>query len=207
MELDSSSLDAMQTMASFRLSQQKKEEEAIEFMGRVYQAMQTGCVALASLVGMTSSTEASRELIQVEEAQSLPSFSFRCQTAKLLLECAKLLEKASGAEKANDYREASICVLASLLAEQDEVVEVWYLLGCAHGALGQVEEAASYLERAQEMLMAVLPTLRQEGEDPDELEEAETQLNLVQSQIQSLGLMPEEQKKKNEDGDDQMDCL
>ena len=110
----------------------------------VYQHMKKGCEALSALVGLHNSesymsptfdddmeniintTQASNELVELEAVEQLPSFEFRCQTSKLLLECAVWTDTIH-----IPCIHAAIQVLGSLLAEQDEIIEIWYLLGCA----------------------------------------------------------------------------
>jgi len=45
-------VDALQTMASLRLSQKTRQQEAVPFILRAYDKMKTGCEALATLVGL-----------------------------------------------------------------------------------------------------------------------------------------------------------
>eukprot|EP00548_Thalassiothrix_antarctica_P007994 CAMPEP_0194143756 /NCGR_PEP_ID=MMETSP0152-20130528/12863_1 /TAXON_ID=1049557 /ORGANISM="Thalassiothrix antarctica, Strain L6-D1" /LENGTH=418 /DNA_ID=CAMNT_0038843295 /DNA_START=9 /DNA_END=1268 /DNA_ORIENTATION=+ len=173
-------IDALQVMASLRLSQQKKEE-AKTFMLRVYNSMKTGCEALATIVGLNNEPEneeeGALELKNVNAANNLPSFEFRCQSAKFLLEC--------------DCIEPTIIVLGSLLAENDEVVEIWYLLGCAFfeapSSFATAEEkeelSLTYWERALEMLRKVEEGLQQEEEDDDDVIQ---QLNACQDQITDI---------------------
>ena len=112
-------IDALQACASHRLS---SHQDATDLMAQVYSQIKVGCQALSRLVD--GETE---ELQNVEAADGLPNFEFRCQTATLLLETKQVAE--------------SIHVLKSLMAENDEVVQIWYLLGCAHAEQGG-EDAA-----------------------------------------------------------------
>jgi len=180
--------DALQAMANLRLSQENRRIEAIDLILDAYNRMKVGCEALATLVGLgrtddvqgdaipmtsgqgfdTTATAGAIELHgeALEAANSLPGFEFRCQSAKLLLECASLLTEqhrndigntVDDARKKDQCVEASIQVLGSLMAENDEVVEVWYLLGCAFsaGSTPNTDASRYYWETALQMLSAL----------------------------------------------------
>ena len=138
-------------------------------MLQAYERMRLGCEALAQLVGLGSkddeditmdnnnenlhhALELKDEMLQA--ANTLPPFEFRCQSVKLLLECAAILDKQSDSQLMTDTCvEASIQILGSLLAENDEVPEIFYLLGTAFmcGSCPNLESARFYLDRALEM--------------------------------------------------------
>ena len=218
-------MEALQSLASLRLSQ-NRGLEAIEPMLETFRYMRVGCQALASLVGLwvptTDQDVADKEennaleLTQVDAANALPEFEFRCQTAKLLLECVAVVqeegeeEKSGGAMEDNESNEsrlanASIQVLGSLLAENDEVIEIWYLLGCAYASSQQNDLARHYLSRANEMLLRVQEELQDQhqnnADDDDEelqcqLQDIETQLGSIQAKLATI---------QQEDGDDDDD--
>ena len=130
----------------------------------------------------------------MEAANNLPEFEFRCQTAKLLLECAQLTQKQPDTN--DQCLKAAISVLGSLLAQNDEVVEIWYLTGCAFAARKPPlsDPARFYLDRAMEMLTDVHKALEQEarfgGGDDEELQEQlaenKVQMEDVQSKLAEL---------------------
>ena len=168
-------VDALQTVANLRISQNRLDD-AVSNMLDVYQSMKSGCEGLSALVGLSGSTpvdkteantmtEQARELVDVEAASSLPGFEFRCQSVKLYLECANGL-KSQEENTATEQQCVSVAihVLGSLLAENDDVVEVWYLLGCAFMACNppDSQRAREYWEQALEMLEKV-----KEGMDQD----------------------------------------
>ncbi|VEU35780.1 unnamed protein product [Pseudo-nitzschia multistriata] len=201
-------VDALQTMASLRLSQQERQSEAIPFVLRAYEKQRVGSEALATLVGLGEKTTdddaaskgQAQELLEVEAANNLPEFEFRCQTAKLLLECAGLdREESGGTDQANECIAAAISVLGSLLAQNDEVIEIWYLTGCAFAAKQPplVDAAKFYLERAKEMLTDIQKALKDELQYADDSEKQELQeqleMNATQmSDVQSkLGALPD----------------
>lgn len=186
-------IDALQTAASLRLSQ-NKGLEAVDFILRAYAKIRVGCEALSSLVNVRNGPESEQatELVETEAVRNLPGFEFRCQTAKLLIECAGILKE----EKAGDPREtqctqAAVDVLGSLLAENDEVAEIWYLTGDAFAAMTppNMELAAHYWEATNEMLTSVKESLEQgelETEDEEESHELRVQLDEVTLQLSQL---------------------
>ncbi len=167
-------VDALQAAASLRLSQQRGDEAARRIL-QAYRKIEKGCKALAELVGLGPSDDSKEEenaveLVEVDAANNLPGFEFRCQTAKILLECAAALKVSNADIDENDNErrslcvEASIYVLGSLLAENDEVVEIWYLTGCAFAAADppDSELAAYYWKHALDMLDKVKQQLEEE---------------------------------------------
>jgi hypothetical protein len=212
-------VDALQTMASLRLSQKERQLEAVPFILRAYEKQRVGSEALATLVGLNVDKKKcdagnddkvqeevqAQELVEVEAANDLPEFEYRCQTAKLLLECAGLLKESSNSmDDSSDHSDeedecitAAISVLGSLLAQNDEVIEIWYLTGCAFAAKrpALTDTAKFYLERAKEMLTDIQKALKEEeqfiedSERPDLEEQLEmngTQMNDVQSKLDEL---------------------
>lgn len=231
LQLVPESMDVWQILASLRFSQ-KRGLESIPFVLRVYAAMSTGCQALAALVGLRDNNDsnqrtsdepqqqqqpqqgAATELLEVDQVQNLPGFEFRCQTAKLLLECAGTLQKevslSGTADDDNEKQqhqqqqqcaEAAIDVLGSLLAENDDVVEVWILLGDAFCFLDEQRLQQSSFqcwERALEMLTALHESLEQEQaddmdhDDDDDDDELQQHLDEVVCQMQDLRAKLEE---------------
>lgn len=186
--------DAAQAMANLRLSQ-NRGLEAMSYILNVFDQMKEAVCAMANLVGLESSelrttmngssvqsekmdTEAKAKELKdeiLDAADNLPGFEFRCQTAKILLECASVLDQKEKSDtvdqsishpkfnmeeiinqKANCV-EAAIQVLGSLLAENDEVVEIWFLLGCAFSSTSPKNNEAStyYWENALKMLCKI----------------------------------------------------
>jgi len=236
-------VDALQNMASLRLSQQDRQREAFPFILRAYEKQRVGSEALSTLVGLHRATMdgnnnnnngnkeliedddknngnnngnnnntikeegQAQELLEVEAASNLPEFEFRCQTAKLLLECAGLLSESENRQASsvsnnnytnkNDFLSKAICVLGSLLAQNDEVIEIWFLTGCAFAAMVPplTDTAKFYLERANQMLTDIQKALKEEfqyscdseQEELDEqLEMNATQIHDVQSKLNEL---------------------
>jgi hypothetical protein len=122
----------------------------------------------------------------------LPDFEFRCQSAKLLLECGTHADES--ARKAECAR-AAVDVLGSLLAENDEVIEIWMLLGDAYAVLDENQEereyplSVEYWERALEMLTTVQQTLEEEQtncQSQEEEDEVQQELDQVLCQAEEL---------------------
>lgn len=187
--------DALQTMANFRLSQ-SRVTEAVDCILKAYERMKVGCEAMSALVGLgqdgsgTGEVEVgeAQELTDVEATASLPEYTFRCQTAKILLECAALLEKGAHNETIERCAEAAIQICGSLLAENDEMIEVWYFLGCAFMACTppNPDSAHYYWETALSMLHEVKKGLEDSvGEEEDEGEH-ENELEMVECQIMDI---------------------
>lgn len=201
-------VDVLQTMASLRLSQQAKRLEGADYILRAFEKMKVGCDALASLVGLMENGGSgpvagqALELTNMDSVNSLPEFEFRCQTAKLLLECATLVRDTPGlteSQKAADQQcvSAAVSVLGSLLAQNDEVVEIWFLAGCAFALKNPstADAATHYLERAMEMLKKVREVLENNAkfcsgdelsEVQEELDENRIQMEDVQSKLDAL---------------------
>lgn len=179
-------VDALQTAANLRLSQRRKAD-ARQLILRAYQKMQVGCEALSKLVGLEESqSKRATELVEVDAVDGLPSVEFRSQTAKLLLECgADEVER----EDITKCHQAAIHVLGSLMAENDEVPEIWYLLGCAFQACKNAENAKYYWNKALEMLTNIQKQMEEESdnmEGDDEDEELDMQLQDIACQMEEV---------------------
>jgi hypothetical protein len=196
--------DALQTMASLRLSQTTRRAEAAPYILRAFEKMRVGCEALANLVGIAepkdtndSSNETSIELHNVDAANSLPEYEFRCQTAKLLLECAEISKASYGSGSLNQQADqcvvAAIAVLGSLLSENDEVVEIWFLLGCAFASKTppQADLAVYYLRQCMEMLLDIKKSLEQEAG----FAETDDQQDIAEQLAQNEALLTDVQSK------------
>jgi len=207
-----SSPDAVQAMANLRLSQ-NRGLEAVTYILDSYSRVKVGCEAMADLVGLGEDTgveslngeeHVAKELKgeALDAANSLSGFEFRCQMGKLLLECSSILEDTSeDASKRTEQRkfcvEAAIQVLGSLLAENDEVIEIWFLLGCAFSSTVPKNTDASqhYFETALEMLEKVMKGMKQEmgmtSAADDEMKESiadiDEKIKEVKQRLEGLG--------------------
>ena len=90
---------------------------------------------------------------------------------------------------------ASITVLGSLMVENDEVVETFFLLGCAFAALKDKENTAMYMNRAKEMLEKCKVAIEEEmsgrgfdagGELQLELEDIEMRLDTIEEKMEDF---------------------
>jgi tetratricopeptide (TPR) repeat protein len=190
--------DSLQTMASLRLSQ-RRAKEAATYVLEAYQKMKCGCEALSALVGLQKNDEVTLqavELVDVDAANNLPGFEFRCQSAKILLECAAVLKEEDDgdaskiSEQAVQCSDAAVQVLGSLLAENDEVIEVWYLMGCAFEAASDLDAAAQYWGRTLEMLLKVKESLEMDSDDDeerDQLQDIIVQVEDVRKRLEEIG--------------------
>ena len=206
MQLDDpqSSPDAVQAMANLRLSQ-NRGFEAVTFMMEAYKRVKVGCEAMSDLVGLGADNDFEEEKESIakelkgdalEAANSLPGFEFRCQMAKLLLECSSILEDTSeDAEKRTEQRkyciESAIQVLGSLMAENDEVIETWFLLGCAFSSMEpkNIEASKHYFETTIDMLDKVKKGLKQEmptEEIKAEIDDVKQKLKDVKARLEAL---------------------
>ncbi|CAK0774421.1 hypothetical protein CVIRNUC_004166 [Coccomyxa viridis] len=82
-----------------------------------------------------------------QDDDSMPSYEFRVETAKLLIEL-------------DEDNHAAVQVLEMLIAEDDTVPEVWYLLGLALHAGGDFDEALTAAAEAERLVS------RRRHEDP-----------------------------------------
>jgi len=193
-EIGPSPPDALQTMANLRLSQ-SRVSEALDCILKTYDRMKVGCEAMSSLVGLATDVKEevqearACELLEVDAASTLPEYGFRLQTAKIMLECTSLVDDENNITKER-CSESAIQVLGSLLAENDEVIEVWYLLGCAFMSCSppNPDSARHYWENAIDMLTKAKEQLQHSNEDVAcELEVLQSQLEEVTNKLEELG--------------------
>lgn len=151
LKLDPNNVEALQTMASYKISQQNPEE-ALKFLKQSYEGW--------------------RDIDPID----FPEFEFRVQTAKLFMEL-------------DDFKLAAD-ILESLLNEDDEISELWYLLGFAEATIDP-EHSLECLQKSRELLVA---TNCPEKEIFDQVDE---QIKRVTAILEERG--PQEM---NEEGDD-----
>ena len=195
-DVNTTTPDAVQAMANLRLCQ-NRYMEAIPFILDAYSRMKVGCEAMADLIGLGRESKHDQKMdVRGEEeivakelkedalqaTNTLPGFEFRCQTAKILLECAGNLDQSKSTtatttadqehqlsiEKKEEQKmyciEAAIQTLGSLMAENDEVIETWYLLGCAFQSKSSKSQDAAkhYFDKALEMLIKTKEQIERE---------------------------------------------
>ncbi|GMH77336.1 hypothetical protein TrST_g10568 [Triparma strigata] len=197
--------DGFQALSSLRLSQRRGEDAANAIL-KAYGMMEEGVKAGANTVGLGSKDiretaspmeDGSQALeltsLELSSIDSLPGFEFRTQTSKLLLECSSVENLPPPIVTA--LGDAAVAVLGSLLCENDEVVETFFLLGCAFARLEEGDEAMNYLNRAKEMLEKVKKGIEEElnsldGFDTEGLaeqaESIEDQMDMISDKITEI---------------------
>ena len=93
--------------------------------------------------------------------------------------------------------DAVIQVLGSLLSDNDEVIETWFLLGCAfHSSPTSKQQARFYFKKALEMLEKAKKGMEEElemeggfdqGGMGEQIEDIEIQIDDVKDRIEDLG--------------------
>ena len=198
-------VDALQLLANLRISQ-CRAPEAIAPILEAFEQIQTPCHSLAQLVDIDPNCQddmemqdRAKELTHVDAVQALPGFEFRCQMAKIMLEAAAVSDTADEAAR-ESCRQAAITVLGSLMAENDEVIEVWALLGDAHAAIGSKEEASSYWQSALEMLghlkRSIEDDMQMENSMDDEDPGADEREDEMQQQLEDVMCQMEDLQRK-----------
>jgi tetratricopeptide (TPR) repeat protein len=154
---DGGNLETYQTLASLRLSQ-CRGQEASELMMRVAQQVLEvrerlhKRSLLAELRGDDDEEAAAAAL-------DVPTVEASTATVKLCLECVSFNSQLASVAAA---------LTNNLLAEDDEVIELWYLLGLASQQLPEpdLRAAAEAFEMARDLLSQILEQIRLEcGED------------------------------------------
>eukprot|EP01126_Amoeba_proteus_P050030 TRINITY_DN5877_c0_g1_i3.p1 TRINITY_DN5877_c0_g1~~TRINITY_DN5877_c0_g1_i3.p1 ORF type:complete len:227 (+),score=44.30 TRINITY_DN5877_c0_g1_i3:831-1511(+) len=159
LKIDSMSIEALQTMASYKISQQFPEQ-AKDFLLQSYQGWK-----------------------YIHDPAELPEFEFRVQTAKLFMEL-------------DDFHQAST-ILESLLNEDDEIAELWYLLGFSLTNL-EPENSLTCLKKSRELLVKTSCSERDIFEQVDE--HIETVTKLIQEQkVHGIGMEEEDDEEKEDD--------
>lgn len=128
LEIDIESLDAHQSLVSLRLSQ-SRNEEACNIIFIVY----TKLTAIRDEINARTVME---DLDDQDEPIEVPEIDFCISTAKLLIEC--------GATQPN-LCENAMDLIADLLQQDDENIELWYIMGVAAlGATNPDKDVARY---------------------------------------------------------------
>jgi hypothetical protein len=168
LEQDPLNLDGHQAMASLRLSQNRVVDAAPIMLEIFRQTMQQRAIYNQRTIV--------QDLLQPEnegEGNDIPTMEFSIQTAKLLVECGRVRPELNA---------SAVELLSDLLEDEDEVIEIWYIIGVA--ALGldppDFELARHHLEHAREMLRVV-----HEQIGPDAFPFGD-QLQLVEDHLQLL---------------------
>jgi len=125
MRIDPASVEPMQGLASLR-NEQGRADEALKAIR-------------ASVKRWLPPPSASGEEAPLPEGA--PSFEFRFEAAKLLLDL-------------DSSTDTALRILSGLLLESDTVVDVWYLLSLAHHGACQFDDALECIERGVQLIHA-----------------------------------------------------
>ena len=163
-QYDPMGLDGHQSMANLRLSQ-KRDSEACTIIWEVYNRtmelrkkhQERGIIQellRSSNNGVNGNCDNSSAS---GDDSDVPSTQFSVQTAKLLIECSN--------NESNDFPSSAICLLTDLLNDDDENIEIWYIIGVAALESNPPDyDLARYnLEKAQEMMNVVYQQIGSEN--------------------------------------------
>lgn len=155
MMVDGDSLDAKQALASFRLSQNRAADAAV-IMKEVYSRVITirKAVRARTVIDEVVGAEASAEV------QDPPEVDFCISTAKYMIECASMDRQLA---------EDAMTLLVDLLDDDDENVELWYIMGVAALSLDppDVGAARHHLEQAKSFMDLAREEMDLAGAAPD----------------------------------------
>lgn len=130
-----SSPEPGQVLASLRYEQGRPEEALTELQKSMK-------LWFREDRGIDEDGMADGEEEEEEEERELPSYEFRFECAKLLLEL-------------DDSTEVAIQVLESLVEEDDRNAHTWHLLGMAYYAGGMLEEAKEIHEKGMSLVKSL----------------------------------------------------
>lgn len=158
LKLDPDNYEALQTMASYKISQQKPED-ALQYL--------------------TKSFEGWKDII---DPVDFPEFEFRVQTAKLFMEL-------------DDFRKAAD-ILDALVNEDDEIAELWYLLGFSLATL-EPQNALDCLQRSRELLVK---TKCPEKEIFEQVDEQIKRVTAILEERKAQGMEEEDDEEIDDEG-------
>lgn len=207
LKYDPENPEVHQTMASLRISQNRKDD-ALRSLTHGHQlwahigmrhsiipsfhtSLTLCSLSLSRLHSRCSNSPSYHHIIRtVEEDEAKPEYEFRTNTAKLFLELGQ--------------HETARQILEVLVEEHDAIAEVWYLL---HLALmpTDVELAVEAITQAKELIDEEL-----ENADHPELNELQERINTALAGLPQLpeeeeGDVVEEDEEDGEDGEDDDD--
>eukprot|EP00029_Vermamoeba_vermiformis_P009977 TRINITY_DN5148_c0_g1_i2.p1 TRINITY_DN5148_c0_g1~~TRINITY_DN5148_c0_g1_i2.p1 ORF type:complete len:377 (-),score=87.89 TRINITY_DN5148_c0_g1_i2:16-1050(-) len=186
LKVDPNNAETLQLMASFKISQQKPDE-ALQWLTRSYETWK-GLIEKANEADIGEPNE-DREAELASIMDGIPIYEFRIATAKLFLELNK--------------PETAAEILKILSLEQDDVAEVWYLLGFAYS--NNPDLAANVLHcclTARDILV------KTECDVPQIYEQVDTLIAKAKTELQKRGVDPEQYQSHlidldGGDGDDE----
>ncbi len=167
--------EVTQALANLRLSQENGEEAADLMLETVRRL--NACQQEDYEEDMEEEEEKGQE---GGRGLPLPNLMFRVQTAKLLLECQAYKKGKKCAKQAIKILEACKC-------EDDEIMEVWYLLGVAYFTQRKPDlaMARAHLQYAQGAMRKQQQQQQQQvnGAEKDESFDYDDHLRLVEEQL------------------------
>lgn len=143
LEIETDCLDALQCLASLRLSQGRAPDAC-----GIIQSVYGRIMALRETVNSRPLIdELSQHIFSATENDEAPELEFCIQTAKILTECAS---------SSPELADCAITLCSDLLEEDDENIEVWYIAGVAALSCKPVdsEGAMFHLSHARDMIDA-----------------------------------------------------
>ena len=179
LEIDGSCLDAMQTMVSLRISQ-NRGKEAIDLIKTVYDMIMQKREQLRNRTVMEdlshSQTKSTDQSTADDAIMNMPETDFCIATTKLLIECAV---------HNSELAECAIELGIDLLNFDDDNIELWYLVGVAALATNPPDTEASryHLDQALVMVNTLIENNKQNDRD-DENSQLIEYLNLIKDHIQ-----------------------
>ena len=167
LEMEAGSLDALQCLASLRLSQ-GNALEACSIMQTVFERVLTLRETVSSRSIMDDLNVKS---YSADDPDEMLESEFCVQTAKLLVECA-----AASA----DFADRALVLCSDLLEEDDDNIEVWYIAGVAALSCSPVDRdgALYHLSHARDMILAMRETGASHG--------TEEQYDLIMNHLEIL---------------------
>jgi len=151
LRFDAGNLETYQTLASLRLSQCRGQEASEVILRVVHQVLEVRerLHRRTLAADLTAQDGAETEL-------DVPTVEASTATVKLCLECVPFNTQLA---------QAAVALTNNLLAEDDEVIELWYLLGLASQQLPDPDlvGAVDALEMAKELLEQIREQIRLEG--------------------------------------------
>jgi len=113
-----------------------------------------------------------------------------------MLESASCASNSGNSSLSSSLVDASIQVLGSLLSENDEVIETWFLLGCAFQSSNDLEQAREHYEKAKGMMEKTKKAMEEEMEGRggfdneglgEQIEDVDIQIDDISERIEGCG--------------------
>ena len=189
--------DGQLTLCSLRLSQSRAEEASEVALRLVEQVMRSRLLLSQKSIVQELSRQSKEEEEEEEEEDNKEeedhgmeeeeeaSFDLCINLSKLLLECAS---SSSSSSSSSELSSKAADLLSDLLNDNDDVAEVWFLLGIASSASNENEAAIEQFTRAKDLLTFSLSEGKEGMEVQEEVcgEEEKEMLLTVASYLELL---------------------